>query len=162
VKITVNSTGHVITLDEQLYSATANWGIEQVQFADGTVWDRNQIRDAAWIRGTSGNDVLSGTSGNDTLFGDTGNDTITTGAGNDIIVFKPNFGMDTITDFQAGAGSNDVLTFDTTLFANFEAVLAAAAQVGTDTVITYDAANTLTLKNVALTSLHEDDVRFLA
>ena len=162
VKFTVNSTGHVITLDEQLYSATANWGIEQVQFADGTAWDRDQIRDAAWIRGTSGNDTLSGTSGNDTFFGDAGTDAISTGAGNDIIVFKPNFGMDTITDFQVGAGSADVLEFDSSLFADFEAVLAAAAQVGNDTVITYDADNAVTLKNVGLAILHEDDVRFLA
>ena len=161
-KIMVNSTGHTITLDEQFYSDTAYYGIEQIQFADGTVWDRAQIKAAAWIRGTGGNDTLTGASGNDTLFGDTGNDTITTGAGNDIIVFKPNFGMDTITDFQAGAGPADVLEFDSNLFADFEAVLAAAAQVGSDTVITYDADNAVTLKNVGLTSLHEDDVRFLA
>ncbi|WP_349963373.1 calcium-binding protein [Rhizobium sp. ZPR3] len=160
--IKVNSTGHVITLDEQFYSATANWGIEQIQFADGTVWDRAQIQAAAWIRGTTGNDTLGGTGANDTLFGDAGNDTITTGAGNDIIVFKPNFGIDTITDFQAGAGSVDVLEFDNSLFADFEDVLAAAAQVGNDTVITHDAGNTITLKNVALANLHQDDVRFIA
>ncbi|WP_281405094.1 calcium-binding protein, partial [Rhizobium sp. FKY42] len=138
------------------------WGIEQIQFADGTVWDRNQIKDAAWIRGTAADDTLSGTSGNDTLFGDAGNDTITTGGGNDIIVFKPNFGVDTITDFQAGAGSVDVLEFDNSLFADFEDVLAAAAQVGNDTLITHDAGNSITLKNVALANLHQDDFRFVA
>lgn len=55
-----------------------------------------------------------------------------------------------------------MLEFDSNLFADFESVLAAAAQVGSDTVITYDADNAVTLKNVAVTSLHEDDVRFLA
>ncbi|WP_114835896.1 calcium-binding protein [Agrobacterium tumefaciens] len=158
----VIETGHTITVDWQFYSATANWGIDKIEFADGAVWDRAQIKDAAWIRGTTGSDTLTGTSGNDTVFGDSGNDRITTGTGSDVIVFKPNFGMDTITDFQAGAGLADVLEFDSSLFADFESVLAAAAQVGNDTIITYDAANTITVKNVALTSLHADDVRFLA
>ncbi|KQM32530.1 hypothetical protein ASE62_13140 [Rhizobium sp. Leaf202] len=163
-KITINSTGHVITLDEQFYSDSSNWGIEKIEFADGTVWDRAQIKSAAVTRinGTSGDDTLSGTSLNDVVSGGLGNDTITTGAGDDVIVFKPNFGLDTLTDFQAGAGSADVLEFDASLFADFEDVLAAAAQVGDDTVITYDANNTVTLKNVALTSLHDDDVRFVA
>ena len=152
----------MITVDEQFYSDIDYWGIEEIQFADGSIWGRNQIKDAAWIRGTSGNDVLSGTNGNDTLFGDAGNDTITTGAGNDIIVFKSNFGMDTITDFQAGAGSGDTLAFDNSLFTDFEAVLAAAAQVGNDTVISFDAESSVTLKNVALMSLHQDDLRLIA
>ncbi|SCX32479.1 Serralysin B precursor [Agrobacterium sp. DSM 25558] len=158
----VVETGHTITVDWQFYSDASNWGIEKIEFADGTLWDRTHIKDAAWLRGTSGNDTLTGTSGNDTLFGDSGNDAITTGAGDDIIIFRPNFGLDTVTDFQAGAGSADVLEFDNSLFSDFEDVLAAAAQVGNDTVITYDAANTVTLKNVALTSLHDDDLRFVA
>ncbi|MGV1908195.1 hypothetical protein [Agrobacterium cavarae] len=112
--------------------------------------------------GNGSNNVLVGNTGNNILNGGAGSDVITTGSGNDVIVFKPNFGLDTVTDFQAGAGSADVLEFDTSLFADFEAVLAAAAQVGNDTVITYDASNTVTLKNVALTSLHDDDVRFVA
>ncbi|MCA1495043.1 calcium-binding protein, partial [Ensifer sp. NBAIM29] len=56
----------------------------------------------------------------------------------------------------------DVLEFDNTLFADFEAVLAAASQVGSDTVIAFDAANSVTLKNVTLAHLHADDVRFVA
>jgi Ca2+-binding RTX toxin-like protein len=162
MKIAVNSTGHIITLDEQFYPSPDYWGMEQIQFADGTVWDRQAIRESAWTKGTSGNDVLAGTAGDDVFHGDSGNDTITTGAGDDIIIFKPNFGLDIVTDFQSGAGSADVLEFDNSLFSDFEDVLAAAAQIGNDTIITYDAANTVTLKNVALTSLHDDDVRFVA
>lgn len=48
------------------------------------------------------------------------------------------------------------------MFADFEAVLAAASQVGSDTVIAFDAANTVTLKNVILANLNADDVRFVA
>ncbi|MDE3857063.1 hypothetical protein [Sinorhizobium meliloti] len=48
-------------------------------------------------------------------------------------MFRPGYGQDTITDFQAGSGAGDVLEFDNELFANFEAVLAGAAQVGSNT-----------------------------
>src|SRR5262249_59386434 len=40
-----------------------NWtisGIEQLVFADGTVWNTSQILDAAWVRGTDGPDVMNG------------------------------------------------------------------------------------------------------
>jgi len=62
----------------------------------------------------------------------------------------------------AGSGTDDVLQFDSNLFADFESVLAAAAQSGNDTVISFDAANTITLQNVMKTDLHHDDVRFVA
>ncbi|MBY3259876.1 calcium-binding protein, partial [Rhizobium laguerreae] len=362
--ITVNETGAVITLDEQLSSTTANWGLERIEFADGTVWNRAQISSASWIRGTAGNDTLTGTTGNDTLYGgagndtlnggdgsdihfggdgddllignvgadsfdggngvdtldftyytaashvidlsagvvtftdnstteqilnienviggsgvndirgssadnrldggagndgisgndgndiliggdgddtlrggsgndtliggtgfdsfdggdgfDTGdfsystaawtldlqqgkalssgttetmvsiealiggagndilignaeanrleghlgNDTLTGGAGDDAFVFKAGFGRDTLTDFTAGAASVDVLDISTDLFSDFASVMAAANQIGADTVITHDANTSITLKNVALTSLHQDDFRF--
>lgn len=47
-----------------------------------------------------------------------------------------------------------VLEFDDTLFADFGAVLAAASQVESNMAITFDAVNTVTLKNVVLTNLH--------
>ena len=114
------------------------------------------------IDGEDGNDIIRAWDGNDRVSGGLGNDTITTGAGNDTIIFRPGFGLDTITDFQAGAGSVDVLELANSLFTDFEDVLASAAQVGSDTVITYDADNSITLKNVAMTSLHQDDFRFVA
>ncbi|MBB4112774.1 Ca2+-binding RTX toxin-like protein [Rhizobium sp. BK226] len=178
--LTVIETGQTITFDEQFYSATANWGLDRIQFADGTVWDRTQIQAASWIRGAAGNDTLTGTSsnetltggagndvlnggaGNDTIYGDAGNDNLTGGAGDDLLVFKAGFGNDTVTDFTIGAGSVDVLDIGTDLFSDFASVLAAASQVGADTVITHDANTSITLKNVALTSLHQDDFRFTA
>ncbi|MGO7530065.1 calcium-binding protein, partial [Rhizobium ruizarguesonis] len=178
--LTVIETGHTITFDEQFYSSTANWGLDRIQFADGTVWDRAQIQAASWIRGAAGNDTLTGTSGNDTLtggagsdvlnggagndtlYGDAGNDNLTGGTGDDLFVFKAGFGNDTVTDFTIGAGSVDVLDIGTDVFADFASVLAAASQVGADTVITHDANTSITLKNVALTSLHHDDFRFTA
>ncbi|MCA1492218.1 hypothetical protein I6F11_14935 [Ensifer sp. NBAIM29] len=138
-------------------------GADKIVFADGTFWTRAQLRGMVLEQAaTSGNDTIVGFNVADTIAGGWGDDTLTGGAGNDVFVFKPNFGLDTITDFKAGSGAGDVLEFANTLFTDFEAVLAAASQVGSDTVIAFDAANTVTLKNVTLANLHADDVRFVA
>ncbi len=162
VDIHVLPTGEAIALDEQLYSDVDYWGLEQIQFSDGVTWNRDQIKAKSWIVGSQGDDNLVGTDTVDVLSGGSGDDTLTGGLGNDTFVFKAGFGHDTIADFTPGAGTDDVLQVDNTLFADFEAVLAAAAQVGSDTVIAFDAANTITLKNVGLANLHADDVRFVA
>ena len=56
---------------------------------------------------------------------------------------------------------HDMIVFDHTLFADFDTVVAASAQVGASTVITFDAQNTVTLANVSLASLHHDDFAFV-
>ncbi|WFU51539.1 calcium-binding protein [Sinorhizobium terangae] len=138
-------------------------GVDKIVFAGGTTWTRADMRGLLLSQAsTSGNDTIVGFNAADTIAGGLGDDTLTGGAGNDAFVFRPGFGLDTITDFKAGSGAGDVLEFQNTLFANFESVLAAAAQAGSDTVITFDAANTITLKNVTLANLHADDVRFVA
>jgi hypothetical protein len=48
------------------------------------------------------------------------------------------------------------------MFADFGSVLAAAAQTGSDTLVTLDANNSILLKNTTLSSLHQDDFRFTA
>jgi Ca2+-binding RTX toxin-like protein len=177
--IRVNATGETITIDEHFYSQTANWGIERIEFADGSSWSLADINAQAWYRGTSGNDtingsawndridggggndILSGAAGNDILLGNAGNDNLTGGANNDVFVFTASFGKDTITDFVAGSSTDDVIEFDDAVFANLTAVLAAATQFGADTLITYDANNTIILKNVTMSNLHADDFRFV-
>ena len=59
--------------------------VEQVQFANGTVWDAAFLRALvqSTISGTAGSDTLIGTAGNDQLAGLGGADTITGLAGND-------------------------------------------------------------------------------
>lgn len=98
------------------------------------------------LSGGAGNDPLYGGNGNDALKGGKGNDRLTGGAGVDMFVFKSRFDYDVITDFSAG----NVLQFDPSVFANSAAVAAKAVQVGADVVITYDAANTVTLIGVVL------------
>lgn len=105
------------------------------------------------IVGAASDDVLTGGRSDNRLIGN---------GGNDVFVFKAtHFGKDTITDFVAGAGTDDLIEFDDAVFADLSAVLAAATQVGADTVITYDADNTITLKNVTMSNLHADDFRFV-
>ncbi|MBZ9709298.1 putative Ig domain-containing protein [Mesorhizobium sp. ESP7-2] len=88
--------------------------------------------------------------------------TIEVTEGGDTFVFGPNFGNQVINDFVTGPGTEDVIEFENDVFADFASVLSAATQVGADTVITHDASNVVTLKNVALTSLHQDDFQFIA
>ena len=115
------------------------------------------------LTGSQFNDTLRGNSGNNVITGLAGNDKLTGAGGNDTFVFFPGFGKDIITDLTAGPNSvpHDVIAFDHTMFADFDAVLAASAQVGTSTVITFDAQNMVTLVNVSVGSLHHDDFAFV-
>jgi Ca2+-binding RTX toxin-like protein len=110
------------------------------------------------LLGGIGNDALSGGSGDDRLEGGAGDDILTGGSGNDIFVFAPGFGRDTITDFAGG--HEDVIAFDSTLFADFEALMSHATQVGSDVVIAIDESTSLNLSGVQLNSLLVDDFRF--
>ncbi len=81
--ITVNATGQTITVDDQFKTYD---GIEEIEFADGTVWDRNAIQQAAWFRGTTGNDTITGSSSDDTIDGGAGDDILNGGDGDDTII----------------------------------------------------------------------------
>jgi NAD(P)-dependent dehydrogenase (short-subunit alcohol dehydrogenase family) len=61
----------------------------------------------------------------------------------------------------ASVTHGDQIQFDHALFANFTVLNAPAAQVGQDVVITYDAADKVTLAGVQLSSLHTRDVLFV-
>ena len=116
------------------------------------------------ISGDGGINTLFGQLGNDTLEGHDGGDTITTGGGDDTVVYSEgDDGPDTITDFVAGAGTPD--TIDLSGFAgmsNLATVLALAFQSGSHTVIDFGNGNSITLQNVNLNNLHEDDFIFAA
>ncbi|KZK95178.1 Bifunctional hemolysin/adenylate cyclase precursor [Pseudovibrio sp. Ad5] len=106
--------------------------------------------------------ILNGYGGNDTLIGGNGNDTLIGGQGSDIFVFgNAHFGNDTIKDFATGAGSDDIISIDAELFADFTSVLAATNDVGGDTVIKLDDENSITLKGISKIDLHVDDFQFI-
>ncbi|MCS3761248.1 calcium-binding protein [Bradyrhizobium centrosematis] len=109
LRVTVNSTGVVITVDDQFYSQTANWGIEKLLFANGDSWDLPTITANAWIRGTSGNDTIGGSNGNDVFWGGLGDDRFNSGAGSDTYVYARGDGNDYIDDESGSTVDVDVL-----------------------------------------------------
>jgi Ca2+-binding RTX toxin-like protein len=109
------------------------------------------------LDGRGGDDFLFGGNGSDRVIGGDGNDRLTGGNGADTFVFGPGFGHDTITDFSHA----DFIEFDGGVFRDFQGVVAAAQQVGADTVITLDADNSITLRGVDLGSLRASHFEFL-
>ena len=99
----VPATGDQIRARNYFYNgARGNYIVNEVQFADGTVWDIPKIKQlvleaspgddelhgyetADSISGLDGNDTIYGHEGNDLLFGDAGNDTLRGGLGNDVL-----------------------------------------------------------------------------
>ena len=62
VFLTDGADGDRIQLDYQLYGGA--WGVQQVEFADGTTWTDTDLQlKAGWIIGTFGADTLSGSAG---------------------------------------------------------------------------------------------------
>jgi len=118
-----------------LEASDGNWGIERLQFYDGSSLDKagmdalfaNAALDQVGLAGADsitggagndtldgmgGNDTLSGGAGNDRLSGDFGNDNISGGEGNDTI--DSGFDDDTVlggagNDFLDGNDGNDLL-----------------------------------------------------
>ena len=77
----VVATGHEIKVTNHF--ATANRGIERIEFADGTIWNLATINANAPIRGSDSAETLNGSSGDDTIDGLGGNDTLNGNGGND-------------------------------------------------------------------------------
>ena len=111
------------------------------------------------LDGLAGNDVLNGAGGDDVLVGSFGNDTLTGGAGNDLFHFGSGAGSDRITDFGTGS---DRLEFTDGLFADLEAVRAAATETNGNLEIRLSATETLTLEGVSRDALTADTVTTLA
>ncbi len=121
----------------------------------------DEANNSLW--GLGGNDSLHGGAGDDWMFGGAGNNTLTGGSGDDIFVFDPGFGEDVITDFAAGAATEDAIAFrGVANLTSYADVLNNAADDGTDTTITLDTDNSIVLKNVVVSDLSSDDFRFYA
>ena len=112
------------------------------------------------LTGDAGANVLAGLAGNDRLIGGAGNDTLIGGPGADSFVFDAGFGKDTVHDFAATGAGHDTIDFSTAVFTDFAAVQSHMVQSGADVVITVDASDTITLKNVTVASLTAADFTF--
>lgn len=99
--------------------------VENVRFADGTVWDASAIRarlpsptnagevhhgyeTADLMSGLGGDDTLHGGRGDDTLDGGAGSDLLVGGAGNNTYLFDIGSGVDTIDTTASGNRTNTV------------------------------------------------------
>ncbi|MEQ6290610.1 calcium-binding protein, partial [Vogesella sp. GCM10023246] len=130
--------GHTLRLSNQVAtwqaSDSANqYGVQEVHFADGTIWGRQTLREMAgyyigtdaggdtintgggtqYLYGYAGDDNLSAGDGNDTLYGGNGNDVINGESGNDTLTGDD--GNDTLDGGSAqntlyGGNGNDTLT----------------------------------------------------
>jgi len=114
------------------------------------------------ITGDAGNNNLNGGfGGNDTLDGGAGSDWLSGGSGSDLFVFSNGNGVDTITDFQAGALTDDDIDLVGHSGANSLAdVQNAATQVGSNTIIDLGSGDSITLLGVNVNDLHQDDFIF--
>jgi hypothetical protein len=108
---------------------------------------------------SSGSAILGSTRSN-TLTSTSGDDLFVGNGGADTFVFAQNFGNDVIKDFGTYGRSHDVVQFSKSVFDSFASVLAHAAQVVQDVVISADADNSLTLKNTKLSAINSHDFHF--
>jgi VCBS repeat-containing protein len=125
VTLSVNGTSDSLTLGNWLSSD--GYKIEQLVFADGTVWGVNDLMPMVSAVPTTGNDYITGTDGNDTikalagddgLSGGAGNDTLLGGAGNDVLdgeggsdILVGGSGADEIdVDYWGSDTANDLLS----------------------------------------------------
>ncbi len=106
--------------------------------------------------GDSQANVILGESGDDTITGNAGDDTMTGGDGNDTFVATFLAGNDVITDFTAGAGTDDRLDATALGPVTLSTVLANTVDVNGNAVITAGG-GTVTLTGVTKSQLHIDD-----
>lgn len=110
--------------------------------------------------GTAGNDTLVGGSAADRIAGGLGKDTLTGAGGSDTFVFSKKGGADTVIDFTAKGSAADVIAIDGYAFSKFEHLKSFIKQSGADTVITLNATDSVTLKNVVAADLTQANVSF--
>lgn len=111
----------------------ADYQIEKIEFADGTVWDTNEyikkivakpvlgteVYDymRAWdgmnehLRGLGGDDYIIGGTGNDVLEGGTGADYLRGGDGSDTYRFNKGDGNDTLSEYDYDSTNIDIIDF---------------------------------------------------
>jgi hypothetical protein len=140
-------------------------GLSAHNAAAGVVLDCSGQTEGFVIVGSSESNTIIGSAGDDTISGGAGDDTISGGAGDDTFGFFVGAGQDTLTDFAAGQGTEDVLDLsEFSALTELADVLALASQVNSDadTLIDLGNGDTITLQGVQMSDLHADDFAFAA
>lgn len=151
-----------------LLNLSAWRGVERVNgFTGNDHLDASALREAIFLFGERGDDLLRGGIGNDSLIGGSGNDTLIGGGGNDYMVgdagadhfvFQPGFGRDVIQRFEKGQDRIDFSNYGGVhSFANLE-----IAQFQTEALIrtTPGSTDLLILAGFDATRLTADDFVF--
>ena len=103
------------------------------------------------LRGGAGNDFVGATGNDHTLDGGFGDDQLEAAAGHTgaRFVYHAGYGRDAVTGFaRHGGGGTDVIDIQGFGLASFAALAPFMAQSGSDTVITLNGADILTIRNV--------------
>ena len=118
---------------------------------------QEQLLEITIDRVAGSDDVLNGGEGDDTIEGGGGNDTLTGGSGEDTFVFlrSSREDADTVTDFEDGLDLFDVSEFGFTSVADI-----TVEQAGANTLITFDALNSVTLSNTDANLIEDQDFLF--
>ncbi|MFH0821165.1 MAG: calcium-binding protein, partial [Pseudomonadota bacterium] len=118
--LSINGTTDSLTVSDWFWNDSPTYRIEHIEFADGTIWDVDTIKEATLL-GTSANDLLvgyatadllQGKDGSDKLYGRGGDDSIEAGNGPDELYGEA--GSDTLfggadADKLVGGSGNDAL-----------------------------------------------------
>jgi len=87
--VSIIGTTDSLTVSGYFYSSQSNSHLidqfHQIQFADGTIWDKATILNKVIASGTLSHQMLIGTANNDSLLGNAGNDTLDGGLGADTL-----------------------------------------------------------------------------
>ncbi|TKJ87052.1 hypothetical protein PaeCFBP13512_19050 [Paenibacillus sp. CFBP13512] len=129
--ITIKDTKDILRIDSYFIEDQYSHKIDQIIFADGTIWNQSQIefppKNDDVLQGTEGNDVLDGGLGNDQLYGGSGDDILAGengsdwldggagtdqlygGSGSDTYIFGRGYGQDLIFENDKQLGDIDTL-----------------------------------------------------
>jgi len=149
----VNAAGSV-TLVNQI-TGGSDWTIDYVDFADGTVWNKDMLANLLTsgaatpgddvidgttlgddLRGGAGNDILRGWDGEDRLDGGAGDDRLEGAGWNDTYVYAAGGGNDIISEYVNYWGSFDVLQLGAGLLAA-DLIVQRASPTSSDMVLTF-------------------------
>lgn len=115
VNVSVNANGGLTLTDgvagdqidlDVAYTMT-QFGVQQVQFADGSTWSAEQLRQKIGSApATPGDDTITRGAGPDLIDGLGGNDYVTGGGGGDTFIFNAGYGHLQIHELESGTATN--------------------------------------------------------
>jgi len=161
LRLTIRETGETITVKDHfnpsqrlglVWFVPADTAIEEVFFADGTVWDAEAIRSQVLLGGTEDEELLGYRGRDDVIDGGAGNDLLRGASGSDTYRYGRGDGDDTVADDTWTPGETDRIELKAGLSAanvRLQRVRNSNALPATDDLVLTirDTGETLTVKN---------------